>query len=147
MKARKSGIFQFSQFGIVGLVNAGVDIGSLNLLLLIWPTNDNGTLILFNTISYILAIINSYFWNSRFTFKQHATFNGKEKLYFILQAAASLMISNIVFISGIYLFLLFPIPQWLIHNLSKGLAMILSSTASFFFMKYIVFHKGRRMHE
>lgn len=142
-KNKTAGMFQFAQFGMIGLINAGVDIGSLNLFMLLWPTDNNHTLVLFNTISYTLAIINSYIWNSKLTFKQQANFNIREFVYFLIQAAVSLFINNAVFILGISVISHFAMPEWLIRNIAKGCAMISSSTASFFFMKYFVFRKSR----
>lgn len=144
MKKRKQkGIFQFATFSVIGASNALIDIGSFNLLLFIWPTENNQLLLLFNSIAYLLAITNSYFWNVRFTFKRHTMNSMKEKILFILQAFVSLLISNLVFAGSTYLFKVMPIPNWMVNNLGKASAMILSSLASFFMMKYLVFYRKR----
>ncbi|GAA5417134.1 hypothetical protein Pryu01_02195 [Paraliobacillus ryukyuensis] len=136
--------WQVVQFSAIGISNAAVDILSLNLLLIIWPTTDATILLLFNTISYTLAIINSYIWNTKYTFKHHAFFSKRELLLFIGQAIIALGISNLVFL-GIFELLefqsLIDIPIFVIQNISKGAAMFLSSTASFILMKFIVFTK------
>lgn len=145
-KTRSKGSIQFLQFSAIGGLNALVDLGSLNLLLIIWPTDGRIVLALFNTVAYSLAILNSYLWNSRLTFGKVANFNRQEKIWFTLQALAGLLISNVVFVLAIDFFHWLPfwaIPTWIIHNIAKGLAMVLSSTASFFLMKYIVFTKRK----
>ncbi len=143
VKSRR-GAFQVVQFSMIGVLNALVDIGSLNLLLLIWPTGDHEVLLLFNSIAYTLAIINSYIWNSRLTFRKHAVNNWREKTHFFVQAGISLLISNAVFLISIDILSLLSFPLWMIHNMAKGLAMFLSSTASFFFMKFFVFRRLKR---
>ncbi|MDC3417899.1 GtrA family protein [Aquibacillus salsiterrae] len=135
---------QVLQFGFIGASNAVVDILSLNILLLIWPTKGTGMLLTFNTISYILAIINSYIWNTKFTFSHRATSDTREMFLFIIQASIALVISNLVFIGAFQLLEvqpLLPIPSFINQNIAKGLAMFLSSTASFLLMRYLVFRK------
>lgn len=135
---------QVIQFGFIGASNAIVDIVSLNVLLLIWPTKETVLLLTFNTIAYVLAIINSYIWNTKYTFSHRANIDTREISLFIVQAAAALIISNLVFIGAFQLLEAQPlikIPALISQNISKGLAMFLSSTASFLFMKYLVFRK------
>ncbi|WP_407268622.1 GtrA family protein [Radiobacillus sp. PE A8.2] len=135
---------QILQFSFIGILNAVVDIVSLNLLLFFWATNNPTTLIIFNTISYTLAILNSYIWNKKYTFRHNANSNYKEFGLFIIQAVIALLISNIVFIGMIELIHsinMFHLPNIMVQNISKGTAMFLSSSASFIFMKYFVFRK------
>ncbi|EIM06934.1 hypothetical protein A1A1_08199 [Planococcus antarcticus DSM 14505] len=48
------------QFTAIGISNAAIDIGSLNLPLLLHPTDHGVLLVLSNTIAYCLAMGNSY---------------------------------------------------------------------------------------
>ena len=60
---------QATRFFIVGVINTVVDILVLNLLILITGTGHTGTLFTaFKTISFLAALLNSYFMNSRWTF-------------------------------------------------------------------------------
>ncbi|WP_067729466.1 GtrA family protein [Oceanobacillus damuensis] len=136
---RKETVLEIMQFSAIGGSNALIDIGALNLMLFVWPTNDNQLLLLFNTIAYTLAVTNSYVFNANLTFRKRSIKNKKEIIFFSIQALASLIISNIVFIGGSALLGLLPIPVLLQHNIAKGAAMVLSSSASFFFMRYFVF--------
>ncbi|WP_182201296.1 GtrA family protein [Paraliobacillus salinarum] len=136
--------WQVAQFSVIGGSNALVDILSLNILLAIWPSTNHNILLLFNTIAYLLAIFNSYIWNTKYTFRHRSFFGRKELSLFILQAMIALGVSNLVFL-GLFEILEF---QTIIHfsgfvkqNISKGMAMFLSSTTSFFLMKYFVFNK------
>ncbi|MGD7022987.1 GtrA family protein [Rossellomorea vietnamensis] len=151
MAGNKSrGFFQLIQFSIIGIMNAFIDIFSLNLFLFLYPSEQGAVLVLFNTAAYTLAVSNSYFWNSRLTFKEGSR-EGRVKLIFVIQALISLLISNAVFLGSVQLLGITSLQLFLVHNLSKALAMLLSSGASFLFMKNLVFRteeessvKGKR---
>lgn len=132
---------QFLQFLLVGSLNAVIDIGFLNFLTLIWPTTNQITLLIFNTAAYLLAIINSYIWNSRIAFRKHARKDLQEKIYYFIQAGVSLIISNLVFLGGIHFLSLWGLSLWLVQNISKVFAMITPSISSFLFMKFFVFRR------
>ncbi|WP_163539534.1 GtrA family protein [Gracilibacillus sp. YIM 98692] len=136
---RKSGPLQFFQFGLIGIGNAVVDIGTLNLLLLLFHTDDRMWLLAYNTIAYTLAVTNSYFWNANITFKRSATGTNFQRFGFITQSIISLGVSNVVFIGLNSMLEHFGVLNWLRYNIAKGLAMLLSSIASFFMVKYFVF--------
>ncbi|MGC7873165.1 GtrA family protein [Desulfosporosinus sp. SYSU MS00001] len=107
--------------------------------------NNPTLLIIFNTAAYLLAIVNSYIWNSRFAFRNHAQKNLREKIYFCLQAGVSLIISNFVFLEGIHFLTLCRFSLWFIQSISKILAMVTPSIVSFLFMKYFVFRRNERL--
>ncbi|WP_138418480.1 GtrA family protein [Aquibacillus sediminis] len=138
---------QVLQFGFIGVTNAIVDIVSLNILLFIWPTTQSNLLFVFNTIAYTLAIVNSYIWNKKYTFSHRANSGAKEMILFIIQAIIALVISNLVFIGMVQLLTkqsLMQIPMFINQNIAKGTAMFLSSSASFFLMKFFVFRKSHQ---
>lgn len=142
LKIYFSNIQQVLQFLFVGSLNALIDLGFLNILLIIWPTTNEIQLILFNTIAYLLAITNSYIWNTRLAFRHHARNDTREKVYFFIQAGLSLIISNLSFYGGIHILTLFSLSNWQIQNISKIFAMATPSCASFLFMKYFVFKRA-----
>ncbi|MBA2782234.1 MAG: GtrA family protein [Rubrobacteraceae bacterium] len=65
----KSGGKRFSKFSIVGLSNAAIDIGVLNLFLWLEPTRDVTLLVIYNGVALVLANLNSYAWNTLWTFR------------------------------------------------------------------------------
>ncbi|SES94012.1 Putative flippase GtrA (transmembrane translocase of bactoprenol-linked glucose) [Salinibacillus kushneri] len=136
---KKKGPFQFMQFSVIGIANAAIDIGVLNVLLIFFHTEDQGLLLLYNTIAYTLAIGNSYFWNASITFKRSAEGSHWQRLTFIGQAIVSLGVNNLVFFAGNVLLAFIGVPNWLRYNIAKGLAMFFSFLASFFMIKYFVF--------
>lgn len=143
MNKHFSHIKQVLAFLLVGSLNAFIDLLLLNLLLFIWPTTNETRLIIFNTIAYLLAITNSYIWNSRIAFRKHARKDVREKVYFFIQAGISLIISNLVFLGGMHFLEQFQLSIWQIQNIAKSLAMATPSFASFLFMKYFVFRKAK----
>jgi putative flippase GtrA len=133
---------QHFQFFLIGSVNAIINLGFLNILLLIWPTTNETKLIIFNTGAYLLSIVNSYFWNSRVAFRHHARKDLREKVDFSIQAGVILIISNLTFLGGMHFLALFRLSVWLIQNISKLFAMVTPSIANFFSMKYFVFRRA-----
>jgi putative flippase GtrA len=135
----QKGALQFTKFSMIGIFNGVIDLLALNALIWIWHPQNVIGLTLINSFAYVLAVLNSYYWNSRLTFRRNALFTSKEKIKFAAQATVSLFISNGVFLVSVYGLGLFPIPLWVVHNASKGLSMAISSTCSYFFMKLVVF--------
>ena len=138
---------QVMSFSAIGVMNALVDIGALNLLMLFFPTDDRIQLIVYNTIAYTLAITNSYFWNAKLTFPSKAIHDRKQVLLFLAQAIIALGISNLVFYGALLIFEWMPFPRYIERNISKGLAMLLSSASSFFMMKHLVFPRTKQKHD
>lgn len=137
----KSGFFQYAKFNMISFGNWALDVGFLNLFLWIGPTSNHVMLLLYNTVAYIAAVTNSYIWNTRITFRKHLRKGHRQKVLFASQAGVSLVINNIVFFAGIKLLSTFSSSMWLVDNGAKEISMFCSSTASFFFMKWIVFRK------
>jgi len=141
------GFIQYIKFGTIGLTSGALDIGSLNFMLFLWPAASPFVLVLFNTLAYSLAVLNSYIWNSRFTFREGLKRSKGQKLAFIVQAAISLLISDgILYAATILLSWLPFLPKLMDYNIAKLLSMFLSSLASFFFMKYFVFSPIKETH-
>lgn len=78
-------IYQIAKFGVIGVGNVLVDLGILSLITIFFSAQLNidssdamiGAVTfysLFKSISFIIANINSYFWNKHWTFSQ-----GKKK--------------------------------------------------------------------
>ena len=143
----KTPFIQLLQFSMIGMINGLIDIGVFNGFLLIKPTTAAYTLILYNSAAYVLAVLNSYIWNSKITFSNYSRRTKREVLLFFIQAAISLGISNGVLLLSFRFGTLQQLPILLYQNISKAAAMLLSSLTSFFLMKYIVFsNKKQHLH-
>ncbi|MDD5397193.1 MAG: GtrA family protein [Candidatus Moranbacteria bacterium] len=74
-------IYQIAKFGVIGVANVLVDLGVLSLITMLFSSylkiKSTDALIgavtfysLFKSVSFIIANINSYFWNKHWTFDQ-----------------------------------------------------------------------------
>lgn len=142
-KIKRGGI-RFSKFSLVGLSNAAVDIGVLNLFLWLQPTREPGLLFLFNGVALVLANANSYLWNTLWTFRGRAEHNARQTTLFVLQALVNIGISN-----GLFWVLIRPllvgtdIPTYLVGNVAKIISVVVASVVSFFVLRYVVFSRRR----
>lgn len=140
----KRGGLRFSKFSLVGLSNAAVDIGVLNLFLWLQPTREVDTLVLYNGIALVLANVNSYVWNTFWTFGARSEKNLREGMLFLLQALVNIGISN-----GLFFVLIRPllvdtdIPAYLVGNVAKIISVVVASFISYFVMRYVVFSRKR----
>ena len=85
----------FEQFGIfaaIGFTNFAVDAGVLNLLLATTGIAGGIWYSVFKSISVIIAILHSYFWNRRWTFQSHNA-PEQEFIKFFLVMIVSLLVN------------------------------------------------------
>ena len=140
----KSGGKRFSKFSLVGISNAAIDIGVLNLFLWLAPTREVTLLVIYNGVALILANLNSYAWNTLWTFRSRAEHDMRQIVLFGLQVLVNIGIS-----SGLFWALIRPVivytevPTYLAGNVAKIISVIVASTISFFIMRYVVFSRKR----
>jgi putative flippase GtrA len=133
-------VAQYVQFCIVGLSNALVDLGVLNALLLIHPTRSTLGLLADNTLAVVLAIANSWVWNTRWTFRGQVAHSRRQHALFVVQALVNIAINNLILVgvTGV----LPPtqgISSLLGNNLAKLAAMLVASSTSFLLLRTVVF--------
>lgn len=90
-------IIQFIKFGIVGASNTIISYVTYILLLRVGMYY-----LIASIISFVVSVLNSYFWNNRYVFKSE---EGKERIWwkvlfktFISYAGTGLVLSNILLI-------------------------------------------------
>jgi putative flippase GtrA len=142
----KKGGLRFSKFTIVGFANAVVDIGTLNLFLWLASTREPSVLALYNGVALVLANVNSYFWNTRWTFRSRAKRRDRrQRTLFAAQALFNICVSN-----GLFFLLVRPVlvytevPAYLAGNVAKLISVVVASTVGFFLLRYVVFSRTRR---
>ena len=142
----KRGGVRFSKFTLVGLSNAVVDLGTLNLFLWLASTRDPSVLALYNGVALVLANVNSYFWNTRWTFRHRAKRRDvRQRLLFTLQALCNICVSNGLFYVLVHPVLIYTdVPAYLAGNVAKLISVAVASTLSFFVLRYLVFSRKRR---
>lgn len=75
----KNSIFQFLKFGVVGVLNTLVDLGVFNLLIFLFGLVHGPLFAVFKTISFVVAVVNSYFMNKHLVFNTQRTLTLTEK--------------------------------------------------------------------
>ena len=78
---------QAVRFGMVGVLNTGVDLGSYWILTRLIPLFFNNH-VLAKAISYTLGVINSYLWNRSFTFRSQVRSPKRFVLFFLINLLA-----------------------------------------------------------
>ncbi len=136
--------FQFGQFVFVGLGNAVVDLIFFNGLYFLFPTRNVDQLVLYNTVSVIAAILNSYVWNSRWTFRTQVRTQGKDalrqKVLFVIQSLINIVVNDLIlWVIAPMVLEVHAIPHVMANNIAKLVAMFLASLTSFVMMKLFVF--------
>ena len=71
---------QFIKFNVVGILNTAIDLLVFALFNSVFGFGD----VLSKTVSYSCGVLNSYLWNSRWTFKQEQKRTKREFLLFVL---------------------------------------------------------------
>ncbi len=136
---------RFSKFLTVGLANAAVDIGTLNLLLLLLPTREPWQFAVYNLVALVLAKVNSYVLNTRWTFEGRARHDARQSILFALQALVNIGVSNAIFWLAIRtMFDNTNLSSFAGGNLAKLLSTALASTLSYFILRHVVFSKKKR---
>ncbi len=80
----KTFFFQLAKFSAVGATNFSIDTGIFNLLMYVTQISVGNNIDFFKGIAFLVATINSYFWNKHWSFtKKDSTSSKKEFLLFL----------------------------------------------------------------
>jgi membrane protein DedA with SNARE-associated domain/membrane-associated phospholipid phosphatase len=136
---------QYAQFSLVGASNALVDLGTINLLLLIEPTRSPKTLVLYNLVALVLANANSYLWNTLWTFRHHARHDAKQVGMFATQAVVGIGVGSLVlWLVARGLVAYSDLSPLEVGNIAKLSSMLVGSTTSFLLLRFVVFRSKER---
>ena len=130
---------QVVHFGIVGIINTGIDVLTLNLLLWFFPTRNANLLLTYNSVAYLFGALNSFWLNKYWTFQQNHKTTGREIVRFaIINTLGILCNDSLLWITA---GLLHPAigNGFLWANLSKLVAVVGTSVVSYLGMKFWVF--------
>lgn len=101
--AKYPDLWKLFKFGIVGVINTGVDLGIYTLLIFTVPFFSDGP-IYAKAISYTCGLINSFFMNRFFTFKSNVKLFSSRGARFVVANLITLLISmGIIFVGTEYL--------------------------------------------
>lgn len=134
---------QFSVFVVIGGINTAIDFAVLNIEMEITGITKGSGLFVLNTISFLVAVINSYFMNKYWTF-QDVT-RHREETKFAQFIAVSLIGSGInsTIVAGITTFIppTFGLSERVWANIAKLFATGISLIWNFVGYKLFVFKK------
>ena len=136
-------ILQAAKFALTGVLNSFIDLGILNLLIVIFGISTGWLYSVFKAISFCVSVINSYFWNKFWTFEKKK--NGvvaKEFGQFFLIAGSGFFInvgiaSLIVNVVGPQ----FGLSPEIWANIGAIIAIICVAAWNFLGYKFLVFKK------
>ena len=137
-------IWQAAKFVLIGAFNTAIDFGILNVLIFATGYDKGLALAALNICSTSIAILNSYWWNSKWVFEGASKKQGREFLAFLAVTVIGIALNSatVLLITG------FIAPfdgltgeQW--ANLAKVLATAASLVWNFTGYKFIVFKKAR----
>jgi len=137
-------LYQAAKFILVGALNTFVDLGVLNAFILATGIASGGGYLLFKTVAFGIAILNSYVWNKYWTFESSTKKAGNEAMQFgmvslggfLLNVLSAHIVVNVI---G---------PQWglgegIWGNIGALVAVVVSLFWNFFGYKAWVFNKKR----
>ena len=133
---------KYAQFSLVGATNALVDLGSLNLLLLLFPVRSPTILVLYNLVALALTNTNSYLWNTRWTFKEGSKHGARQVVLFAAQAAIGAGVGTLTLwlvASGLATYE--GLSPLVAGNTAKLVSMVVGSTTSFVLLRFVIFRK------
>ncbi len=137
---------RYIRFLFVGFTNAVVDLGILNLLLFVFPTQNVFMLLLYNTVAVFFAIINSYIWNTRWTFHVYKQVRNYQKMLFTGQAIVNIIINNAaLYVLSLFLPISNTLGYFIGNNIAKLIAMVLASSSSYLLLSFIVFRQTKKI--
>ncbi len=98
-------LYDLGKFVAVGIFNTSIDFGIFNILIAISGDDKGHWLVLFKSISFAAALVNSYFWNKFWTFraenrparhKEFALYVTVTLIGFLINVGATAVIANYI---------------------------------------------------
>jgi len=137
-------ILQMVKFLVVGFANTAVDFGILNILMGTTGIYSGQAIFVLNSISFVVAVVHSYFWNKLWTFKAKKTDATKEFLQFFIVSIIGLLINGaIVFMITTWVNPVSGLADASWANVAKIAATFISLVWNFIGYKFVVFKEKK----
>ncbi len=135
---------QFGKFAAVGTLNTLIDIGILNLFIMMTGIASGLAYAGFKAASFLAATTNSYFWNKFWTFESETGVTGNEYAKFLFFTLIGTTIN--VLVASAIVNLITP-PSFISENLWANIGALVAVAASFMwnFLSYrlVIFRKQK----
>ena len=145
MKKYKGIFNQFSKFVVVGILNTCIDFAILNLLFCIFePIHNTVLFLIFKSISFIIAVINSYYLNKKWTFNTTDK-DVKRFIHFLIVSIIGLVINTFIATFIFHTYLISHPAQ--IHLATNIGALVGAATVfiwNFLMYKFFIFERKSR---
>ena len=140
---KNKSVLQFSKFFVVGIMNTAIDFIVLNILMKVTNTYEGKEVIIFNTISFTVAVANSYILNKYWTFedKTKATDPAQFAKFFTVSVIGWLLNTSILFSITTYIHPILGLSAALWANVAKATATCFVLAWNFVGYKLFVFKK------
>jgi putative flippase GtrA len=144
-RSRSKIVLQFLRFCVVGGLNTGVDLLAFNLLIWMFPTQDSGLLVIFNSLAYLIGAVNSFCWNKLWTFRQHSEASNDQIVRFALVTSLGIICNDAFLWLATTIFTSLSLTSVLWLNVAKVLAIAGSVSVSYVGMRFGVFTKKEEL--
>ncbi len=122
-----------------------MDIGVLNLLLLISATRSPEVLVIYNVVALVLTNANSYLWNTLWTFRGRARHDARQVGLFTVQGLLNVAVGGLlIWLVARELMAYTDLSPLVGGNVAKVVSMVAASTMSFVFLRFFVFRKPKQ---
>lgn len=125
---------KFIRFAIVGVINTAVDLGILNILIGIFGLTQHFSFSLHKSVSFVCALLNSYFMNKSFTFEMKE--NSKKTFYLFVFYSLIGFVVNVA--SSSFIFYLLSVGQINTHIVASVSGLV--GTAFGLLVNYICYN-------
>lgn len=134
-------ITQFIKFLLIGGLNTAIDFSVLNFLMWLFQIHHGPLILLFNTISFSTAVVNSYFWNKYWTFqeKERKGIPTQFLKFLVVSIIGVIINSSIVFSITTFIPPFFSMSYKLWANVAKVIATTVGLIWNFFGYKFWAF--------
>ncbi|MDB4939829.1 MAG: putative rane protein [Candidatus Doudnabacteria bacterium] len=140
--AKNKALLQFIKFALIGVANTAINIGVFNFFVNATGITSGLPLVIISTVSFFSAVVNSYIWNTHWSFEEGFTNTVYQFEKFFLITFISLLVNDIAIIIVISLFNGAFAPKEL-ANIANIVGILLSMCSNFTGYKYIVFNKRK----
>lgn len=132
---------QFLRFGIVGVLNTGIDFAILNALSWATGITKGAEVVPLKAVAFLAANINSYLLNKTWTFKDKTSGEGAKKfsIYVTVSIIGALLNLGTVYVITTYTTPMFGVSDKMWLNLANLVATAVSLIWNFVGYKLIVF--------
>jgi putative flippase GtrA len=140
---KNKSVSQFSKFFVVGILNTAIDFSILNFLMWATKTYEGAPVAIYNTVSFSIAVINSYILNKYWTFEDKSS--AKTPAQFIKFLTVAVigwgLNTGVLYSITTYVNPLFGLGAALWANLAKAFATGAVLAWNFIGYKFLVFKK------